>query len=100
MPSRTIFIFIPFKIEKIIVDLDQNWAKFNAFRSTALNKTSSPLNDGMLAGAEEEVEEDGCGAAGPQQLGGHVGEGWQGAGPAVLTPALTHHPPHHPTRTG
>ena len=54
----------------------------------------------MLAGAEEEVEEDGCGAAGPQQLGGHVGEGWQGAGPAVLTPALTHHPPHHTTRTG
>jgi hypothetical protein len=59
-----------------------------------------PLNDGVLAGAEEKVEEDRSGAARPQQLGGHVGEGGQGTGPAVLAPALPHHAPHHPTRSG
>jgi len=55
-----------------------------------------PLNDGVLAGAEEEVEKDGGCAARPEQLGGHVGEGGQGAGPAVLAPALPHHSAHHP----
>jgi hypothetical protein len=59
-----------------------------------------PLNDGVLAGAEEKVEEDGRSAARPQQLGGHVGEGGQGAGPAVLAPALAHHAPHHPPWSG
>ncbi len=59
-----------------------------------------PLNDGVLAGAEEKVEEDGRGATRPQQLGGHVCEGGQGTGPAVLAPALPHHTPHHTTRAG
>ncbi len=58
-----------------------------------------PLNDGVLAGAEEKVKEDGRGAARPQQLGGHISEGGQGTGPAVFASALPHHAPHHPPRS-